>query len=500
MSSNSTAADDLCALDDRLCIAREYQKEIIVVPTLLVFFTLVTVVPLIVLKCCADRNRTRVKTPQRNYKSSQQQKHSNQHHHHHDHNNQNRHPNHHHNHHPHHNHHRPHHHNRHHLRGIDAPPGINPLEHEEVPMTVQPTRQNHRPTQAAPPLHTSRERPTRAPPPPQPQPSRDRPTRGPPPPYPSGERPHGALSFSQVRAMPTSFAVNNNDTFSLYRARMDNRNVVLRVLKESANGEEKQFFLGFASFVSGLGPHPFIPALLGVISVQPPLTVVMEELQHRDLLGFLWRCRQDNLGSDSCDMTEKRIYNMAIQVASALEYLHSQNCVHGNIGARSVLISADFTAKLWGLGPAYRRRTQAGSPGEVENMELRKWQAPEVLAMRPVTKSSDVWSFGILLYEMVTLGDPPFAQLMATELLQHLQRGNNIIRPATCSNSLYAILRSCCHFNHRHRTSVQELVRNLQAGERSANGRTVLRVPEPIILDRYLREAGYGEAYNYAVF
>lgn len=62
---------------------------------------------------------------------------------------------------------------------------------------------------------------------------------------------------------------------------------------ETANSSEKQHFLGFASFVSGLGPHPFIPALIGAVSVQSPvMMVVVEELQHRDLLGFLWRCRQ----------------------------------------------------------------------------------------------------------------------------------------------------------------------------------------------------------------
>lgn len=61
---------------------------------------------------------------------------------------------------------------------------------------------------------------------------------------------------------------------------------------ETASSSEKQKFLGFASFVSGLGPHPFIPALLGVMSAQLPLVMVVEELQQRDLLGFLWRCRQ----------------------------------------------------------------------------------------------------------------------------------------------------------------------------------------------------------------
>lgn len=60
------------------------------------------------------------------------------------------------------------------------------------------------------------------------------------------------------------------------------------------------------------------------------------------------------------------------------------------MGARSILIGGDLTAKLWGFGPAYRRKTQAGSQGEVEAVEMKKWQAPEVLAMRPLTKSSDV--------------------------------------------------------------------------------------------------------------
>ncbi|KAG7215423.1 hypothetical protein INR49_022516 [Caranx melampygus] len=119
--------------------------------------------------------------------------------------------------------------------------------------------------------------------------------------------------------------------------------------------------------------------------------MVVEELQHRDLLGFLWRCRQDNPGFEStCDMTEKRIFTMAGQVASALDYLHTQSCIHGNIGARSVLVGGDLTAKLWGLGPAFCRRTQVGSPGEVEDMEMRKWQAPEVLTRRLISQSSDI--------------------------------------------------------------------------------------------------------------
>nr|XP_043909046.1 tyrosine-protein kinase STYK1-like isoform X1 [Solea senegalensis]XP_043909047.1 tyrosine-protein kinase STYK1-like isoform X1 [Solea senegalensis] len=461
MSSNSTEDDDPCAPDDNLCITRTHLQAVIIVPTLLLFFTLVTLLFVFLRQYCPERRPSHITAPQNN-----NHHHSNPHHHHHHHHRRQQH------------HHRHHHVSSHrhtqrpHLQGIDAPPGLNPLEHEVLPLSVQPVQQNVKPNVSAPPQVTT-------------------------------ERHHGA--FSQVTALPLSVYIKANDAVTLYRGRMDNRDVVLRVLKETATSGEKQHFLNFASFVSALGPHPFLPALLGVVSVQPPLMIVMEELRHRDLLGFLWRCRQvqvhlDNTGSgSSCDMTEKRIFIMAGQVASALDYLHSKGYVHGNVGARSVLVGGDLTVKLWGLGSVYRRTARGGSLGEVDVMEMRKWQAPEVLARRAMSKSSDVWSFGILLYEMVSLGDPPFAELMAAELLQHLQRGKHLSRPPTCSNTLYSIIRSCCHWNPQQRLTVADLTRKLEAAEKSAYGRTVLIVPKPINIERYLREAGYGEAFNYAV-
>ncbi|MED6295479.1 hypothetical protein CHARACLAT_032266 [Characodon lateralis] len=100
---------------------------------------------------------------------------------------------------------------------------------------------------------------------------------------------------------------------------------------------------------------------------------------------------------------------------------------------------------------------------------------------------------------MVTLGDPPFAHIMLTELLQYLQRGKTVKRPTNCSNTLYSIMKSCCHWTPQGRPSVTELIRILHVGEKSANGSTVLRVPEPLNKEKYMREAGYGEAFNYAV-
>ncbi|KAL4594021.1 tyrosine-protein kinase STYK1-like, partial [Arapaima gigas] len=175
------------------------------------------------------------------------------------------------------------------LHGIEAPRGLNPLEHETIALDSR-TYSTFTPI--------------------------DR--RVPPPTLTEVPRQRLPESFNRVSALPLTFSLTADNTVSLYRAKMDNRDVVLRVLKESANAKERQSFMGFASFLSQLGPHPFLPAVLGVVSLNAPLITVMEEMANRDLLSFLWRCREDHVGQVLCNVTEKQIFTMATQVASAL--------------------------------------------------------------------------------------------------------------------------------------------------------------------------------------
>ncbi|XP_037119940.1 tyrosine-protein kinase STYK1-like isoform X2 [Syngnathus acus] len=419
MSTNTTTtpaptSNSTCAPSDNLCTVSTYRLDVIVVPTVLLLISLVTLVIMFILGFF-HRQRYAAATAVPRYSSTLQRRARR-------------------------------------LHGIDAPPGIDPLEHEEVPMAV------HKQSRGTATV-------TRL----------------------------GA--FSQVTALPLTLPVTTDDSVLLYRARMDNKDVVLRVLKDSAGVEERRRFLSFASFVSGLGTHPFLPAVLGVVSGSPtaPAFMVLEELRHRDLLGFLWKCRRPDATSRS--MTEKRIFTMATQVSSALEYLHSRRVVHGNVCARSVLVGADLTAKLWGLGGAHRRRHQSSSGATESN----KWQAPEVLARRDFSPSTDVWSFGLLLYEMSTLGEPPFAQVRSSELLQHLQRGNYLRRPPACSHALFAVMSSCCRRSPQHRLSLAALSEKLRAGERTADGRALIRGAAPLDTQTYLRQAGYADSCNYAL-
>ncbi|XP_058850038.1 tyrosine-protein kinase STYK1-like [Acipenser ruthenus] len=279
------------------------------------------------------------------------------------------------------------------------------------------------------------------------------------------------------------------------------RAVIVRALNESASPAEVLEFLGRARFEVELGKHPHLVETLGVCSQGTPLLIITEELRHRDLLGFLWRCRRDVLRMDQgvpCDLTEKGVFRIARDVASGLEYLHGKRYLHGDVAARSVLIGEGLTAKLGGLGTAYRTHSNGVVPAG-EGVWFRKWHAPERLARRPTTPSSDVWSFGIMLYEMVTLGDAPFPEIPPEELLQQLQRGYTLKRPPNCKTALYNIMKACCQWKASDRPSLAELSRRLQSGEKHGDDRTVLRVPEPINMIQYLREAGFPLPSDYSI-
>ncbi|XP_023138561.2 tyrosine-protein kinase STYK1b [Amphiprion ocellaris] len=456
--SSLSEADFRCQHGDTICEIRVYEQEVIVVPIFLLSSFLFTLVFIFLLRFCpekVDRIRPNASksTPRRV------------------------------------------------LQGIDAPPGINVLDHENIALealssysTFHPpnTYQSKRlstPVLPVPVLPLS--------PVPQ-QPFTPSFTPSFTPIVQPRELPRQRLpeSFNLVSPLPAAFSLKSDSSVSLYRARMENRNVVLRVLNDSADASERHSFLGFASFLAQLGPHPFLPELLGVVSLRAPLVTVVEELENRDLLSFLWRCRQERT-DPLAEMTERRIFTMAQQVASALEFLHGKDLLHGNLRARSVLVSQGFTAKLWGLHSVYSRRNQDSA--QREDPSVKKWQAPELLVRKPASHSSDIWSFGILLYEMASLGEAPFAEISVNELLQFHQRGKTLKKPPNCSNALNTIIKGCCQWKDQDRPTLAEVSRKLASGEKSASDK-VLKAGGPVNIEQYLQEAGYGETNSYTVF
>ncbi|KFW12648.1 Tyrosine-protein kinase STYK1, partial [Eurypyga helias] len=283
---------------------------------------------------------------------------------------------------------------------------------------------------------------------------------------------------------------------SIYRAQLETgspgktKTVVLKALQDPDSLQEVKDFLGTIKFHQNLGRHENLVEMVGCCVDQLPLYMIMEDAPLGDLLTFLWTCRKDVMTMDGIpyDLTERQVYEVGQQVAAALAYLEQKKLFHGDIAARNVLLQRNFTAKLCGLGLAYETHTY-GTNSVTQTVPV-KWQAPERLLKKPPSIKADIWSFGILLYEMITLGAPPYPEVPPSDILLYLQRQNIMKQPSSCQPAMYSIMKSCWQWNAMNRPSPSGLIRSLQAAMKSSNDRAVLQVPEPVVPELYANVAG----------
>ncbi|NXF54530.1 STYK1 kinase, partial [Oceanites oceanicus] len=283
---------------------------------------------------------------------------------------------------------------------------------------------------------------------------------------------------------------------SIYRAQLETGNpgetktVVLKALQDLASPQEVKDFLGRIKFHQNLGRHENLVELVGCCVDQLPLYVIMEDVSLGDLLTFLWTCRKDVMTMDGIpyDLTERQVYEVGQQVAAALAYLEQKKLFHGDIAARNVLLHHNFTAKLCGLGLAYE--THMYGANSVTQIVPVKWQAPEQLLKKRPSIKADIWSFGILLYEMITLGAPPYPEVPPSDILSYLQKQNIMKQPSSCQQAMYSIMKSCWQWNATNRPSPADLIQSLQTAIKTSNDHAVLQVPEIVVPELYANVAG----------
>ncbi|KFQ97445.1 Tyrosine-protein kinase STYK1, partial [Nipponia nippon] len=283
---------------------------------------------------------------------------------------------------------------------------------------------------------------------------------------------------------------------SIYRAQLETGNpgetktVVLKALQDLASPQEVKDFLGRIKFHQSLGCHENLVELIGCCVDKLPLYMIMEDVSLGDMLTFLWTCRKDvmTMYDIPYDLTERQVYKVGQQVAAALAYLEQKKLFHGDIAARNILLHHNFTAKLCGLGLAYETHTYGAN--SVTQVVPVKWQAPEQLLKKPPSIKADIWSFGILLYEMITLGAPPYPEVPPSDILSYLQRQNIMKQPASCQQAMYSIMKSCWQWDAANRPSPVELIRSLQTAMKTSNDHAVLQVPELVVPELYANVAG----------
>ncbi|KAK1791094.1 hypothetical protein P4O66_002131 [Electrophorus voltai] len=241
--------------------------------------------------------------------------------------------------------------------------------------------------------------------------------------------------------------------------------VAVKMLKDDGTDKDLSDLVSEMEMMKMIGKHKNIINLLGACTQDGPLYVLVEYASKGNLREYLRARRPPGMdySFDTCKiphetLTFKDLVSCAYQVARGMEYLASQKCIHRDLAARNVLVTDDNVMKIADFGLArdvhnidyYKKTTNGRLPV--------KWMAPEALFDRVYTHQSDVWSYGVLLWEIFTLGGSPYPGIPVEELFKLLKEGHRMDKPANCTHELYMIMRECWHAVPSQRPTFRQLV------------------------------------------
>ncbi|XP_016351384.1 tyrosine-protein kinase STYK1-like [Sinocyclocheilus anshuiensis] len=268
--------------------------------------------------------------------------------------------------------------------------------------------------------------------------------------------------------------------------------VVIKTLKDRSNQLEATEFVDFIHFHVAVSKHKNIVEMLYCQTRRTPMYLVLEASIPGNLLHFLWSLREDRCGASDNFQTfsERSVYLVAKQVAAGLDYLYSYHrIIHGDVAARNVLIGSGLSVKVSGLDLAFKSRQSKTVDNEQEANVPVKWQAPERMMRLPLTDRSDVWSFGILLYETITLGSPPYPDLDPSEVLPNTLANYRMKRPEICGAPLYDLIKYCCMWNFKDRPVYSAIIQLLDSYNYLADTKP-LHSEQQMDICEYRRKAG----------
>uniref|UniRef100_A0A4W3HE61 Fibroblast growth factor receptor n=1 Tax=Callorhinchus milii TaxID=7868 RepID=A0A4W3HE61_CALMI len=244
--------------------------------------------------------------------------------------------------------------------------------------------------------------------------------------------------------------------------------VAVKMLKVDATEKDLSDLVSEMEMMKMIGKHKNIINLLGACTQDGPLYVIVEYASKGNLRQYL-RARRPPGMEYTFDvnhvpeeqLTFKDLVSSTYQVARGMEYLASQKCIHRDLAARNVLVTENNVMKIADFGLArdvhnidyYKKTTNGRLPV--------KWMAPEALFDRVYTHQSDVWSFGVLMWEIFTLGGSPYPGIPVEELFKLLKEGHRMDKPANCTNDLYMMMRDCWHAIPAQRPTFKQLVEDL---------------------------------------
>uniref|UniRef100_A0A8C6J2Z2 receptor protein-tyrosine kinase n=1 Tax=Melopsittacus undulatus TaxID=13146 RepID=A0A8C6J2Z2_MELUD len=334
------------------------------------------------------------------------------------------------------------------------------------------------------------------------------------------EFPRENLEFGQVLGSGAFGKVVNATAYGISNAG-DSVQVAVKMLKEKPDASEKDALMSELKMMTHIGSHENIVNLLGACTVSGPIYLIFEYCCYGDLLNYLrskreefhrtlayvfkqhnftfyhnihlnqnsrkpmensyfWLFFTDEIRRESRPMDEEEDFNVltfedllcfSYQVAKGMEFLESKSCIHRDLAARNVLVTHGKVLKICDFGLA---RDIMNDSNYIVRGNARlpvKWMAPESLFERTYTMKSDVWSYGILLWEIFSLGVNPYPGIpVDTNFYKLIQSGFKMDQPYYATKDVYCVMQSCWDLDSRKRPSFSRLVSSLACQLAEAEG------------------------------
>ncbi|XP_038574137.1 ephrin type-A receptor 4-like isoform X3 [Micropterus salmoides] len=267
--------------------------------------------------------------------------------------------------------------------------------------------------------------------------------------------------------------------------------VAIKSLKAGYSDKQRRDFLSEAS-IMGQFDHPNIIRLEGVVTRCKPLMIITEYMENGSLDAFLRK--------HDGQFTVIQLVGMLRGIASGMKYLSDMSYVHRDLAARNILVNSNLVCKVSDFGlsrvleddpeAAYTTREATGtylSPGG--KIPIR-WTAPEAISYRKFTTASDVWSYGIVMWEVVSYGERPYWDMNNQDVIKAIEEGYRLPAPMDCPMVLHQLMLDCWERERAERPTfsqilnmLDKLIRNPGTLRRTGGDRCILLIPTATMLE-----------------
>lgn len=251
--------------------------------------------------------------------------------------------------------------------------------------------------------------------------------------------------------------------------------VAIKVLMEMPSIESSREFLEEAYIMASVN-HPNLLKLLAVCMTNQ-MMLITQLMPLGCLLDYV-RTHRDKIGS-------KALLNWSVQIARGMEYLESRRLVHRDLAARNVLVQNPSQVRITDFGLAKLLDYDCDEYRAAGGKMPIKWLALECIRHRIFTSKSDVWAFGVTMWELLTYGARPYDNLPAKDVPELIEAGEKLPQPDICSLDIYCILLSCWMVDPEARPSFKQLVEVLS--EKARDPGRYLVIPG----DKFMRLPSY---------